>query len=72
MLTAGVPPQAQPPSRRANGGLMPDGPSSDGSDSDESITEGGADEDLSKVVAGPSDPCKLVCRGGSSQSREPC
>lgn len=49
-----MPPQTE----IANGKLV----SSDGedSDSDESITEGGADEDLSKVVAGPSDACKLV------------
>jgi len=53
-LAAGVPPQ----NGRANGKLVPS--EDESSDSDESITEGGADEDLTKVVAGPSDACKLV------------
>ena len=53
-LAAGVPPQ----NGRANGKLVPS--EDENSDSDESITEGGADEDLTKVVAGPSDACKLV------------
>ena len=64
-LAAGVPPQ----NGRANGKLVPS--EDESSDSDESITEGGADEDLTKVVAGPSDACKLV-RPKSSWRRLSC